>query len=95
MQNTYKITVIFETREQKESAEEMLQRLGTLMQGLGGTVESAKNLGVHDFARCTDRHFRSAPYAQYVVHAAGDFNGKLGSRLKLDKTVNRVLIEKA
>jgi ribosomal protein S6 len=94
MQNKYKITLILQNNEQKESAEDVIDRIAGCMASLGGTVENKKNFGVREFERCVNRNFRSGTYAQYVVSAGKDFNAALCSRLRLDKTVNRVLVER-
>ncbi|MDR2576609.1 MAG: 30S ribosomal protein S6 [Puniceicoccales bacterium] len=94
MLRKYKITVIFDTREQEESPDEMRRRLGTLMATLGAKVEEDKSLGIRDFSRCASRKFQSGAYAQYLVSAPSSFNGEFSKRLRLDKTIDRALTER-
>lgn len=94
MERDYRITVIFDSRDQQESGEEMLQRVAELMANLGARVDEAKYLGQKDFARCARRDFRSAGYGQYRLAAMGSFGDELKKRLRLDKTVDRLLIER-
>ena len=90
----YKVTVIFDTREQKESSADMLVRIGELMKTLGASVNASDSLGVRSFQRCAKRKFREGAYATYSVSAEPTFGGELLSRLRLDKTVNRTFIER-
>jgi ribosomal protein S6 len=89
----YGITVIFDTRERDESPDDMRGRIGHTMETLGATVETAEDLGTRDFARRANRRFISGAYARYVVSASPSFGAELDGRLRLDKTVNRALIE--
>jgi ribosomal protein S6 len=86
--------VIFDTREQRESSDEMRQRIGTLMESLGAVVEGSESLGVRPFARCANRKFTDGAYARYRVRAEGPFHRELSGRLRLDKTVNRAFCER-
>lgn len=94
MQKKYRITLILDNREQNESTEEIMGRISGYAELLGGTIEKSESLGVHEFQRCTNRQFRSGVYVQYIVHADGNFSGALNNRLRLDKSVNRALVEK-
>lgn len=93
MQNKYLITVVFDTREQKESGAEMLASLRELMEGLGATVEKETAVGQKSFAR-GDRKFPSGFFGQYDLMASSDFDSKLRKRLRLDARVNRIMIER-
>jgi ribosomal protein S6 len=94
MRKKYKITFVLDNREQGESVEDIMGRISGYVEFLGGTVEEAKNLGVFDFQRYTNRQFRAGTYVQYLVEAEGNFNTEFNSRLRLDKSVDRALIEK-
>ncbi|MDR3116982.1 MAG: 30S ribosomal protein S6 [Puniceicoccales bacterium] len=93
MARRYRVTVVFDTREQRESPDAMRLRLGQLMESLGATVEEAVDLGPRNFARCANRRISSGSYAGYTVSAPPAFCGELTGRLRLDKTVNRTLVE--
>ncbi|MDR0428768.1 MAG: 30S ribosomal protein S6 [Puniceicoccales bacterium] len=94
MQRKYRITLIFDNREQKESVDDLMGRVAGYMESLGGVIDERNNLGLHSFERCVNRNFRSGTYAQYVVRAEGNFNGMLCNRLRLDRAINRVLVER-
>ncbi|MDR3316480.1 MAG: 30S ribosomal protein S6 [Puniceicoccales bacterium] len=94
MSNRYRITLVFDTREQRESADDMRQRIGKMMESLGASVEASRSLGIFPFARCTSRKFTAGSYAQYELAAKGSFNGEFTAKLRLDKTVNCALIER-
>jgi ribosomal protein S6 len=90
----YRVTVIFDTREQKESPVDMLARIRELMESLGAAVTAADDLGVRSFQRCAKRKFREGSYATYLLSAGPSFGSDLIGRLRLDKTVNRTLVER-
>jgi ribosomal protein S6 len=94
MGNKYRITLILNNSKQSESAEDIMERISGYIVTFGGTILSKKNCGMRDFERCTKRDFRSGVYAQYEVTAGGKFNETLSNRLRLDRTVNRVLVER-
>jgi ribosomal protein S6 len=90
----YQITVIFDTRGQRESPDEMRDRVGELVKALGGELKLAESLGAKEFARCRRRQFREGFYAKFRVAAGPTFGKGLLSRLGLDRTVNRTFIER-
>ncbi|MDR1456731.1 MAG: 30S ribosomal protein S6 [Puniceicoccales bacterium] len=94
MQKKYKVTLVLDNREQGESTEDIMGRISGYVEFLGGTVEKLTNLGVLDFQRYTNRQFRAGIYVQYVIQAEGNFNTEFNNRLRLDKSVDRALIEK-
>jgi ribosomal protein S6 len=94
MLRKYRITVIFDIREQAESPDDMRLRLCGVIGTLGATVDSEKSLGIREFSRCACKQFRSGAYAQYCVTAQHSFSGEFSNKMRLDKTVNRVLIER-
>ncbi|MDR1436261.1 MAG: 30S ribosomal protein S6 [Puniceicoccales bacterium] len=94
VKNNYKITVIFDTREQRESAADMLLRVKELMESLGASVISADNLGMKSFQRCAKRKFREGAYGSYSLSAKPSFGKALLERLRLDRTVNRTFVER-
>ena len=93
MARRYRVTVIFDTREQRESPDALRLRLSQLMESLGAAVEGVEDLGTRNFARCANRRFASGSYAGFTVSAPSAFCGELTGRLRLDKTVNRTLVE--
>jgi ribosomal protein S6 len=74
--------------------EDVMGRISGYVEFLGGTVERATNLGVFDFQRYTNRQFRAGTYAQYFIEAEGNFNAEFNNRLRLDRSIDRTLIEK-
>jgi ribosomal protein S6 len=94
MRKKYKVTFVLDNREQGESVEEIMGRISGYVEFLGGTVGEVKNLGVLDFQRYTNRQFRAGTYVQYLIEAEGNFNAEFRNRLRLDKSVDRALVEK-
>jgi ribosomal protein S6 len=90
----YRITVIFDARGQQESPDEMRDRVGNLMGSLGAELAASESLGTKPFARCRSKQFREGVYARYLLAAEPSFGEGLLSRMRLDRTVNRTLIER-
>jgi ribosomal protein S6 len=90
----YRVTVILDTREQSESADDMGERLKGLLESVGAAVSKAEGLGIKEFARTRNRNFREGSYATFSISAPASFAVELLGRLRLDKTVNRTLIER-
>ncbi|MDR2677405.1 MAG: 30S ribosomal protein S6 [Puniceicoccales bacterium] len=94
MRKKYKVTFVLDNREQGESVEDIMGRISGYVEFLGGAVEKSTNLGVLDFQRYTNRQFRAGTYVQYLVEAEGNFNAEFRNRLRLDKAIDRALVEK-
>ncbi|MDR0340079.1 MAG: 30S ribosomal protein S6 [Puniceicoccales bacterium] len=90
----YRVTVIFDAREQQESPDEMRDRVGKLMESIGAELSASESLGTKAFARCRSKKFREGAYASYLLAAEPSFDEGLLSRLRLDRTVNRTFVEK-
>lgn len=89
----YKATFILDTRGYGEPVETLIEKLTGVLEGLGSKVKEAKNLGQKSFARITDKKFPAGIYVEMQFEGAGTVPSALAEKLKLDKTVNRVLVE--
>jgi small subunit ribosomal protein S6 len=89
---SYRATFILDNRENNESVDEIVTRITETIGSFDGEVDKVENLGVKEFARTAVRDFLSAPYVQ--VDFRSDTNGpvSLKEKLRLDKTINRVVI---
>jgi small subunit ribosomal protein S6 len=90
---TYLATVILDTRGYEQPVETLVEKLSGIFTSLGAKVESTENLGRRDFARIVDRNHTGDTYLQYTFSAAAEIPAAFREKVRLDKTVKRVLIE--
>ena len=91
-QKTYRATFILDTRHNDESVDEIVTRITQTIGTFDGEVSKVDDLGIKDFERPTVRGFESAPYVQIDFSSDADGPANLKEKLRLDKTVNRVVI---
>lgn len=89
----YRVTMIFDLRNFAEPVETLIEKMKTLLETLGAKVEKTENLGVKDFVRITDRRLPSAPYAQFVIDAPATLPVAFREKLRLDRSVKRILVQ--
>ena len=92
-ENNYKATFILDTRDYQEPVENLVEKLKGIMESIGGNVKEVEHLGQKEFVRVTDRKFTAGIYVQYDVSGPATLPAELNNKIRLDKTVNRVLIE--
>ncbi len=90
----YRATVIFDMRGREDSAEDLAETLKAEIAALNGEVGKVEHLGSQDFARTPDKRFTSGHYAQMEFTAPPLKPGALQERIRLNKAVDRVIVEK-
>lgn len=91
-QKSYRATFILDTRHNDESVDEIVTRLTQAIGTFDGEVSKVDNMGVKPFERPTVRGFDSAPYVQIDFNSGPEGPASLKEKLRLDKTINRVVI---
>lgn len=89
--NKYRVNMIFDVRS--VSAEAQIEKIKTLISTLGATLEDVKDLGVKDFVRVTNRRMPNAHYVQFDIVAAPTFPVVYREKLRLDRSIKRILIQ--
>ena len=89
----YAASFILDMRDTTEGLEAVIERLSNAISEIGGNVTEVKNLGQKDFERVADRKFSNGIYVQIMFEGASNMPADLKTKLSLDKTINRVLIE--
>jgi small subunit ribosomal protein S6 len=92
--NTYRASFILDTRTYQDSVESLIARLSEIITQLGGEVKKVDELGQKDFVRVTDRHFPAGLYVQVTFDGPHTAPSALQERVRLDKTVNRVMVQR-
>ncbi len=90
----YRATAILDLRGREESAEDLAETLKGEIEALQGEIGEVSHLGTLDFARTPDRRFASGNYVQIEFSAAGLKPAALQDRVRLNKAIDRVLVER-
>lgn len=91
--NTYRATVILDLRGYSEPAETVIAKLTDTLKAVEATVSEVKNLGQKDFVRVTDRKNPTGVYVQIAFSAPATAPVAFRDKLRLDKTIKRILIQ--
>jgi small subunit ribosomal protein S6 len=89
----YLANFILDTRKHQDSMESLFEHIKAGITIAGGEVQDLKDLGTKEFVRVTDRKFPSGSYLQVTFKAAPGGPAAVQERFRLDKVVNRVLIQ--
>ncbi|WP_309386373.1 30S ribosomal protein S6 [Cerasicoccus frondis] len=89
----YRANFILDTRNYTESVETLIESIKENITALGANVTSVKNNGSQDFIRVTDRRMPSGVYLVIELEAGPEAPAALQERFRLDKTVNRILVQ--
>ena len=91
----YTATLVLDTRGSDESADAMISKLSEIIVNLEGEVKKVENLGSRDLVRPQARNFSSAAYLKIDFESDREGPSKIKEQLRLDKTIDRIIIEKA
>lgn len=90
---SYKATFILDTRGYEDPVENLVEKLSGMIRELGGEVSDTENLGRRDFARLTDKEHAGDSYVLIRFSGPSSLPADLHEKLRLDKTVKRLLVE--
>lgn len=88
----YTATFILDTRSYQDPVETLIERLKGVMESVGCKIENVENMGQRTFARTTDKKFPAGIYVRINFEGSASANSQIKEKLRLDKTVNRVII---
>jgi len=91
----YNATFILDTRGYEEPVEKLIEKLKGVIESVGGKVESTENLGQKTFVRMPNRKFPSGIYVSIKFDGSTNTPAQITEKLRLDKTVNRQIIQLA
>ncbi|WP_309397618.1 30S ribosomal protein S6 [Cerasicoccus maritimus] len=89
----YRANFILDTRNYTESIETLIESISEAITSLGATVTKVDNKGSQDFIRVTDRRMPSGVYVNYEIEAGPEIPAQMQEKFRLDKTVNRILVQ--
>jgi small subunit ribosomal protein S6 len=91
----YNITIILDSRGYEQPVETIEQKVSTVLQELGGTVESLENLGRRDFVRITEKGHTGDTYLLVNVTGPANLPAAFHERVRLDRRIKRSLFQSA
>jgi len=91
----YAATLVLDTRGSNESADAMISKISEIIATMNGEVKKVDNLGSRELARPQDKDLPDAAYVKIDFESGPDGPATVKEKLRLDKSVNRILIEKA
>ena len=89
----YLATIVCDPRGADGSSDEMIPKLSEIIRDSDGEVTKVENLGTHDFAYPQQKQMHSGVYLQFEISAGPSMPDRLKEKLKLEKKIDRVLIE--
>jgi len=89
----YRATAILDLRGVSDAPETVVDRLKDTFKGLGAKVGEVTNLGQRDFTRVVDRKFPAGIYVRFDVQGAATLPVAFREKVRLDRTVHRVLFQ--
>jgi ribosomal protein S6 len=92
-QRNYRVTFILNTREYDQPVETLVGTIKDGVQAEGATLGEVRNLGRQEFVRVTDKRHTGDVYLQMDITCAPEVPGKITEHFRLDKNVERILLE--
>lgn len=92
---SYRASFIIDTRNNQEPIEAVIDSLKEAVSAIGGAVKDVEDLGQKDFVRVTDRAFPSGFYLRVHFDGPAASAKALAEKLRLDRRVNRLIVQSA
>ncbi len=91
----YRATFILDTRGVEAPVDELVETYAGIIGEVGGTVDSTDNIGNLDFARKAANGLPAGIFVQYLFSAPATAPEQLQEKVRLDRKVNRLMVENA
>ena len=90
----YLATIVYDARGADGSSDEMIPKLSEIIRQSDGEVTKVDNQGSKDFVYPQSKTLTSGIYLQFEIESDSELPVRLKEKLKLEKKVDRVLIER-
>ena len=90
----YLATIVFNAKGADGTSDEMIPKLSEIIRQAEGEVTKVENQGNHDFIYPQSKDMITGTYLQFEIEADPELPLRLKEKLKLEKKVDRVLIER-
>lgn len=91
--NQYKATFILDTRNYDQPVATLVDKLKAVIEWASGVVKNVENLGQKDFARVTSKRLPAGTYVKFDFEALPTAPAAIKEKVRLDRNVNRVMVE--
>jgi len=89
----YSATIVIDPSGSEGSSNEMIPKLSEVIAQSDGEVIKVEELGQHDFSYPTRKNLLRGSYLQFEITGSPQTPEKIKEKLRLEKKVDRVLIE--
>ena len=89
----YLATIVCDPRGADGSTDEMIPMLSEIIRETDGEVTKVQSQGSHEFSYPQKKNLKSGIYIQFDIKGDPQMPSRLKEKLKLEKKVDRVLIE--
>ena len=90
----YLATIVYDARGADGSSDEMIPKLSEIIRQAEGEVSKVDNQGSKDFVYPQNKNLSSGTYLQFEIESDSELPVRLKEKSKLEKKVDRVLIER-
>jgi small subunit ribosomal protein S6 len=91
----YTATFVIDGRQIKESVDATISTITEAIESSASTVNKLENLGNKEFARIKDKKFAAGIFIRMNISGSAESPAKIKSTLRLNKAINRILIQAA
>ncbi|MDR2845455.1 MAG: 30S ribosomal protein S6 [Puniceicoccales bacterium] len=93
--SSYRATIILDLRGTTDPVETITNRLKSTLTSIGATTTSESSLGQKNFIRVTDRKNPNGIYIQIHFDGPASAPSAFREKLRLDRSIKRLLIQSA
>ena len=90
----YLATIVYDAQGADGASDEMIPKLSEIIRDAEGEVTKVENQGNHDFAYPQSKEMKAGTYLQFEISGDTEMPVRLKDKLRLEKKVDRVLIER-
>ena len=91
----YKAIFLLDTRGYTEPVDNLIAKIRDTIIAVQGEITKVENHGQRDFARIPDRGYPNGIYVSFQFTGPVTIAAALRDKLRLDPTVNRVIVQSA
>ncbi len=91
---TYRATIIFDTRGYEDPIETLIEKISEILTSAGAEIKKVNNIGYKDFVAGASRKHPGDIFVTFDFSSGPDVPEVLREKTRLDKTVQRVQVNR-